>query len=199
MSEERRSSAGVIPHPSPSIRPARLDDAPGIGRVHARSRHATYRGIMSDAALAAITVEERTQWWTRALTSHDDRWLDLVTEVDGEIVGFSCTGPAGRGWGSTVATYDLYCLYLLPDHLRRGLGRALMERTFSWLRERGVPDLQVLCLWGTTAYLFYEAMGGALVEQGEHADDDGTMLPHRIYRYDLRDAPATRGRGTEAR
>ena len=174
-----------------TVRLARVGDAGGIGRVHAYSRHATYRGIMSEASLARITVAERSDWWARALTSHDDRWLDLVAEVDGEIVGLSCTGPAGLGSGSTVASYDLYCLYVEPGWERRGLGRALMERTFAWLRERGIVDLQVLCLRGTTAYLFYEAMGGRLVEEGEH-DDDGTPLPHRIYLYDLRAAPGSR-------
>jgi GNAT superfamily N-acetyltransferase len=154
--------------------------------VHARSQHATYRGIRSDASLARVTVDERTRWWTHALESHDEAWLDLVVEVDGHIVGFSCTGPAGLGSGSTLAPYDLYCLYLDPESERRGLGRRLVEHTFAWLRERRVQDLQVLCVSATPAHLFYEAMGGRLVEGGEHADDDGKMLAHRIYRYDLK-------------
>lgn len=183
MREERPT------HPQPTIRAACLDDAEGIGRVHSRSRRNTYRGIMSDAALAQLTVEERTSWWSRALRSHDSCWLDLVAESDEEIVGFSSTGPAGFGAGSTVADYDLYFLYLLPGWERRSLGRALMERTLAWLRERQVADVQVLCLRGTPAYLFYEAIGGQLVEEGEHIDDDGTVLPHRIYYYDLRRAP----------
>jgi GNAT superfamily N-acetyltransferase len=173
----------------PTIRPARLEDAEGIGRVHARSQHATYRGIVSDAYLARITVEERSCWWARALESHNANWLDLVVEVGGEVVGFSCTGPVGLGMGATVAAYNLYCLYMSPDCQRRGYGRALLERTFSWLRERNVPDIQVLVLRGTPAFLFYEAVGGRLVEEGQHTDDDGTVLPHRIYHYDLRDTP----------
>jgi GNAT superfamily N-acetyltransferase len=186
MSEERQPAPGTLSAPSDAIRPARRDDAEGIGRVQAASRHATYRGIMSDASLAKITVDERTRWWTRALESYDDNWFVFVVEVGDRIVGFSCTGPAGFGAGSTVAKYDLYFLYLLPGWERRGLGRALVERTFSALRERNVPDVQVLCLRGTNAYRFYEAMGGRLIEEGHHADDDGTALPHRIYYYDLR-------------
>jgi GNAT superfamily N-acetyltransferase len=186
MSDQQQSN--VI---RPTIRQARLGDAEGIGKVHARSQHATYRGIVSDTMLARVTVEERSQWWTLALESHDGKedWLDLVVEVGGEIVAFSCTGPVGRSYGSTVAASDLYCLYVAPEHMRRGFGRALLERTFAWLRERNVPDMQVLVLRGTPSYRFYEAIGGRLVEEGEHADDDGTMLPHRIYLYDLRSTP----------
>jgi GNAT superfamily N-acetyltransferase len=176
---------------TPQIRSARREDAEGIGRVQAESRHATYRGIMSDASLAKITVEERTRWWARALESYDDRWFVFVVEVSDRIVGFSCTGPAGLGASSTIAAYDLYFLYLLPGWERRGLGRALIERTFSSLRERGIPDVQILCLRGTEAYLFYEALGGRLAEEGHHADDDGTPLPHRIYHYDLRPTIST--------
>jgi GNAT superfamily N-acetyltransferase len=175
--------------PPPSIRSARIGDAEGIGRVQAASRHATYRGIMSDAALALITVEERTKWWTRALESYNQDWFVFVVEASNQIVGFSCTGPAGLGAGSTMAKYDLYFLYLLPGWERRGFGRQLVERTFGDLRQRGIPDVQILCLRGTNAYLFYEALGGRLVEEGQHVDDDGTILPHLIYHYDLRDAP----------
>lgn len=186
MSEAQQSAPKAFVASSGTIRSARRDDAEGIGRVQAESRHATYRGIMSDAALAKITVEERTRWWTRALKSYDDNWFVFVVEVSDQIVGFSCTGPAGFGAGSTIAEYDFYFLYLLPGWERRGLGRELVERTFSALRERAVPDVQILCLRGTQAYLFYEAVGGQLVEEGHHADDDGTLLPHRIYHYDLR-------------
>jgi GNAT superfamily N-acetyltransferase len=165
---------------------ARADDARGIGRVHARSQHATYRGICSDAALAQITVEERASWWTRALESHDHRWLDLVAEVEGEIIGFACTGPAGFSHGSTFTAYDLYCLYMDPDWERRGFGRRLMDRTFAWLRTQEITEIQVLCVSNTPAHLFYEAIGGRLVEEGQHAEDDGTIVAHRIYCYDLR-------------
>lgn len=189
MSDQQISRSGSVSSLPPIVRRARLDDAEGIGSVHARSQHATYRGIVSDAVLARITVEERSHWWTRALESHKENWLDLVIEVGSEIVGFSCTGPVGLGSGSTVAAYNLYCLYISPDCERRGFGRALVERTFSWLRERNVPDIQVLVLRGTPAYLFYEDVGGRLVEEGEHTDDDGTVLSHRIYHYDLRGMP----------
>lgn len=168
-----------------TIRPAGLDDAPGIGSVHARSRHATYRGIVSDVVLANITVEERTGWWTRALSSHDGGWLDLVAESEGQIVGFSCTGPAGLGAGASVCAYDVYALYLAPGCERQGIGTLLLERTFGWLRARGIADVQVLCLADTSAHLFYESMGGRRVEEGHHADKDGTMLRHLIYVYDL--------------
>lgn len=188
MSDQQASSSPVPSLPY-IVRRARLEDAEGIGRVHARSQHATYRGIVSDAFLARVTVEERSSWWTLAIENHKENWLNLVVEVGGEIGGFSCTGPVGLGAGSTVAAYNLYCLYMAPDCERRGFGRALLERTFSWLRERNVPDIQVLVLRGTPAYLFYEALGGRLVEEGQHTDDDGTVLPHRIYHYDLRGKP----------
>ena len=171
-------------HDLPAIRRAKREDAAGIGRVHARSQHATYRGIVSPESLSKVTPEERARWWTRALTSHDENWLNLVAEVGGEIVGFSCTGPAGLSEGSTVAAYDLYCLYLAPEWERRGIGARLTSRTFAWLRQRGVVDVQVLCLAATDARLFYEAMGGFLVEEAEH-EDGGLMLAHRIYRYEL--------------
>ncbi len=169
----------------PTIRPALLADAGGTGSVHARSQHAKYRGIVSAAVLARITVAERTQWWTRALSSHDETWLDLVAEAEDEIVGFSCTGPTGLGAGSSIAAYDVYALYVAPDCERQGIGSRLLERTFDWLRARAILQVQVLCLAETSAHQFYEALGGRRVEESQHSDKDGAILRHLIYVYDL--------------
>jgi hypothetical protein len=45
------------------IRPAHLDDAPGIARVHVDSWRTTYKGVIPDTILANLSYEARTQQW----------------------------------------------------------------------------------------------------------------------------------------
>jgi GNAT superfamily N-acetyltransferase len=170
------------------LRRARSYDAAGIGRVHALSERATYRGIVPDATLARRTPEERGEWWTRALAARADaadaRWIDLVAEADGTIIGFSSTGPSGFSYGSTFAPFDLYFMYLLPEWERRRVGTALLDYTLAELKTRGVRSMQLLCVGGTPASSFYEAAGARLVETAHH-NEDGAEIPHGIYVFDL--------------
>jgi hypothetical protein len=39
------------------IRPARVNDAPALGRVHVDSWRAAYRGLVPDSSLQAFTYE----------------------------------------------------------------------------------------------------------------------------------------------
>ena len=61
----------------------------------------------------------------------------LVGRVAGEIVGSVMVGHDGhRGW--------VYYVSVDPDHRGSGHGRAIMAAAEDWLRERGVPKLQLL-------------------------------------------------------
>jgi len=77
----------------------------------------------------------------------------LVARSAGKIAGSVMVGHDGhRGW--------VYYLAVAPDARRGGLGRALMRAAEEWLRERGVPKLQLMVREGNAAtYDFYRALG----------------------------------------
>jgi ribosomal protein S18 acetylase RimI-like enzyme len=61
----------------------------------------------------------------------------LVVEKDEHIVGSVMVGHDGhRGW--------LYYLAVLPQMRRKGTGRALVRAAEAWLRERGIPKVQLM-------------------------------------------------------
>lgn len=84
------------------LRPARLSDAPTIGRVHCRAWRETYTGLLPDAMLARLSEERSAENFRR----EGCRNL-LVAELDGEAVGFCGYGP----WRGTA---PLRILPLLP-------------------------------------------------------------------------------------
>jgi len=110
-----------------TVRPARVEDAAHMARVHVRCWQETYRGLMPDAVLddpGLLAARER--FWAAALT--DERWREnavAVAERDGELVGVAMSGPpldAGAVWGR-----QMYVLYVRAADHGRGAGQALLD------------------------------------------------------------------------
>lgn len=81
------------------------------------------------------------------------RELFLVATVSGEVVGTTMAGYDGhRGW--------LYYVAVRPDHRRRGIGRALMERAEQRLRVLGCPKINLQVRTHNQAVVeFYQQLG----------------------------------------
>src|SRR5690554_1514638 len=117
------------------IRAASPEDAMAIGHVHVDSWRTTYRGLMPDSVLAALSVEQRAAMWQRAAEAaqeRESRSFLLVAEDPSEgIIGFASAGPdrdERSGFDS-----ELYAIYLLERHQGRGVGRQLARHAVSLL------------------------------------------------------------------
>lgn len=77
----------------------------------------------------------------------------LAGRIDGRLVATVMTGFDGhRGW--------VYYLAVSPDAQRGGHGAAMMRAAESWLRDRGVPKLNLMVRGDNLAATgFYEAIG----------------------------------------
>jgi ribosomal protein S18 acetylase RimI-like enzyme len=139
-------------------------DAPAIARVHVASWRTTYPGILPDRYLSAMTVEDYTARWRRALAGPFAPSVVHVVEEDDQIVGFSSCGRQRDG----DQPYDgeLYAIYLLQELQRRGHGRALVEASASALADQGMASMVVWVLRDNVqARGFYERLGGVYLRQ----------------------------------
>ena len=82
--------------------------------------------------------------------------LVRVAEEFGEIVGFSALLPADDG------SVDIDGLFVAPDHLRAGVGTALVADIVERMRRDGVERLTVLA--NPNALPFYERVGFRSIE-----------------------------------
>jgi GNAT superfamily N-acetyltransferase len=159
------------------IREARPEDAQRIAWVHLESWKTTYPGIVPQAHIDGLKIENGIRNWQERLTQ-DGGPVVFVAEDEAGIFGFAAGGkimhPVDRFEG------ELGAIYLLASHQQRGAGAALVRRMARALRERGFQSMAVWVLKANPARGFYERMGGVLVgEQG--IEIGGVTLPEVAY------------------
>lgn len=150
------------------VRRARVADAAGIAWVSVATWRAAYRGIVADAFLDALDPAEREARWAAAL-ERENPCVFVAEDEGGGIAGFAAGGAerTGTDFGAKrpdpqTTTGELYAIYILPAHQRRGLGRRLVGAIARDLAERGFESLVVWVLDLNPARAFYEALGGRL-------------------------------------
>jgi ribosomal protein S18 acetylase RimI-like enzyme len=152
------------------VRPAAIDDAAAIARVHVASWRTTYRGLLPDDFLASLGEEPYTERWTRVIGDGSSR-VFVVDEQrrgqprrpsDNDIVGFASCGRERAGEVGFAG--ELYAIYVLDSAQRQGYGRELVRAVAGALREMRLEDMIVWVLRDNTpARHFYERLGGVYV------------------------------------
>jgi ribosomal protein S18 acetylase RimI-like enzyme len=144
------------------IRSARADDAEAIARVRVDSWRETYRGMIPQAYLDAMKLEESRALWEKVLTAGSKTVSVFVAEHGTEIVGF--------GSGNMLAELrhgfdaELSAVYVRREFQRAGIGRRLVVETALSQRARGASGLIVWVIAGNKgARAFYERLGAELV------------------------------------
>lgn len=137
------------------IRVATADEAADVARVQVATWRAAYAGLVSGAVLDRLSVPAAASRWSERLGQPGHR---LWVAGRGEVAGFVSAGPARDDDGPDG---EVYALYVLPDHQRGGLGRALLATAARWLRdEAAYGDLALWVLAANAAgRAFYAATG----------------------------------------
>lgn len=177
----------MMNRPASHVRDMRQDDALAVATVHVNAWKVAYRGgLMPDAYLDALTVDDRVASWTTTLSRPaPPAAMRLVSEADGSVCGFVV---AGREGGSTTSNDagEVYALNVDPAYWGGGHGLALLTEAHRRLLGSGFPSA---VLWvhpdNTRARRFYECLGwrceGTLRTQEVH----GVEVPEVRYQRDL--------------
>ena len=142
------------------VRPATLEDAPGISDVHVATWRTTYRGLLPDDFLASLSEEHYTERWRRVIGEGSSRVF--VVDVPEGVAGFASGGRERAGENGFAG--ELYALYVLDGAQRQGHGRELVRAVAGALQEMQMPDMIVWVLQDNApARHFYERLGGVYV------------------------------------
>ncbi len=143
------------------VRAAAPADVPALAEVHVASWRSTYQGLLPSTYLEASTIPRRCSFWQQMLVRPDR--ISLVAEDRQAVVGLALAGPTitpELGFEG-----ELFALYLLPGHQRRGFGRALLEASRAALYAQGCRRMMLWVLAGNSARHFYRRMGGRLIAE----------------------------------
>jgi ribosomal protein S18 acetylase RimI-like enzyme len=136
-----------IPPRASMIRVATLADARAIAQVHVASWRAGYRGLVPDAYLERLSVDERAAMWETILR---DGETTVLVAGDGERIDGFVAFHAARG--------EIGALYVDPPRFRAGIGTALLSAAHERLGDKPAVALWVLD-GNHAARAFYERHG----------------------------------------
>lgn len=164
------------------IRKAVISDAEDIARAHVDSWQSTYRGIVSDEFLDAMSAGTRVARWQETLASPEERSFIFVAEEAGRIIGF-LNGMNERE-NDPLYSGEVGGLYLLKEAQRKGTGRKLMQTAARELARHGHSSMLLWVLKDNLpARKFYEALGGKILREKSISIGNQT-LPEISYGWD---------------
>lgn len=146
-----------------TLRHATPDDAQAISDLHMHSWQWAYRGLIPDAYLDGLSArreqrieQRRTNLMTLPQRPYQRWWL---AELAGQVVGFAITDRS-RDSDAQAGTAEVYAIYLAPEAVGQGVGRALFAHAVADLRQRGFTYATLWVLEeNQRARTFYEAAG----------------------------------------
>jgi len=176
-----------------TVRTAVTADAANLARVRLETWRTSYRGLIPEAAIAAMDIEKETaRWVARLQASPGDSFLfaaEIWQDEGGSlaqapaVVGF-CGGGPDRD-ADPQYSGELYAIYVLQAYQGKGVGRTLVQAAVDWLRQRGYGSMVIWVLRDNQpARRFYEALGGKAVRE-RSIEIGGAQLPEVGYGYDL--------------
>jgi GNAT superfamily N-acetyltransferase len=160
-----------------TYREAAVADCPAVAGVHVRSWRESFAGIVPQAFLDRMSVEQRTMAFAGRFSDPAYKMFVAEDALVG-IVGFAdCGGPRDE-----VPGYDaeLYAIYLLPEFQGKGVGRELFRRVVDALVGDGKRSLYLMALEVSPYRSFYEKLGGRVIGSVEK-EIEGIMFNVLVY------------------
>lgn len=142
-----------------SVRAVERGDAAELAALHVAAWLAAYRGLMSDAFLDGISVEQWQARWTERL-SGDELPPVRVAVRDGALVGLCIVATPSRDDDAGEGVAEIVAMNVRPESWRSGVETVLMNDALDRFRRDG---WRVASLWvvggNDRAVKFYQRFG----------------------------------------
>lgn len=139
------------------IRPATVDDAAAIARVHVQAWQVGYAGLMSAAYLHGLDWRERAGTWRERL-QNPAAGVGYLIATRGRVLGFCAFGPARDEDLPAGTSGEVYAINVHSSAWSTGAGGGLLLGACDSLSVYDVVVLWVLAE-NTRARRFYERRG----------------------------------------
>ncbi len=173
-----------------TIRHAIQADADAIAHFHVRVWRQTYRELAPAEIYAALDENRRRNTWRETLSANNPDQIVLLAELEGMLVAIGAAGaPSAEIFGDLG---EIKNLYVDPDLKRQGIGRLLLSKLASHLRERGFPESawawsMATCLpWLSTKHLVASGSANIRITVRSGAPKISSSRGPRMWGFDAR-------------
>ena len=165
------------------VRPATVEDAAVLARVHVRTWQVAYRGQVPQEHLDRLDPVRREQGWRQWIRDGRPPAGILVLDHDDDgVIGFNCFAPSRDPDADPRTVGEVQAIYVLPSHWGQSGGKLLMEAGMRKLREAAFQEATLWVLeTNERARHFYESVGWR--PDGSAKTDDSRGFPLREVRY----------------
>ncbi len=172
---DRRKKLALIEGGSTEIRPLReTDDRLAVSRIYEESWRFAYRGMVPQAYLDGIPAG----LWAENLDQGGRQ--SLLLEESGRLIGTCCVGLSR--WPDYPDFGEVVALYLLPEYMGRGHGKALLAAAVEALAVQGYQNVLLWVLEENhRARAFYEKSGFRFSGTRMETDVGGKPLGELLY------------------
>ncbi|MEU7189312.1 GNAT family N-acetyltransferase [Streptomyces sp. NPDC039022] len=183
------------------IRDMEQADIDAVAAIRVRGWQTAYAGLMPQAYLDGLSAAEDAAARREFFAAAPPEVVNLVAEQDGTLIGWAAFGPARAEDGAPpppASEGELYALYLPPERIGTGIGRALTDACLARAGRNGFRALRLWVLKGNArARRFYERAGFRADGAEEAYEVAGVAVPEVRYRRPLppADAPAAGSQG----
>ncbi len=161
-----------------TLRYATAADIPEVARIHVAVWRSTYRRIVPQGFLDALSEERRAQQW-RAFLERSPQAL-IVAGRGEQVAGWVAFGPC-REEGES-AQGEIYAIYVLADQQRRGAGQKLMNEAERHLWQAGATRISLWVLEeNAVGRKFYEKLAYVHGARTKEESIGGTSLVELRY------------------
>ncbi|MGE3718438.1 MAG: N-acetyltransferase family protein, partial [Bauldia sp.] len=157
---------------------ATIDDAEGIARMHVKAWQESFRGLVPDAYLDSMNVEERIERWRNGtLASSPGRRSDVPTfaAFDGDVVvGFATFGP--RRGDRIPHEGELWAIYVRRSHQGEGVGTSLLRLGMEHFKAHFISRMYAWVFRQNPALGWYLGRGAVVLPYTDEASYAGKAL-----------------------
>lgn len=161
------------------------EDAPLVARLHVSGWRDGYAGFLPQSYLDSMSIEERTQRWSKNLAEGSVLWIAKYNGEPAAVMGFGAPlNPVPHGLSECG---EVRMIYTLAKFYRRGIGERLFNHARLSLKDQGFKGFFLWVLEDNVkGCSFYNKMGGKIVPQAaEFANIDGKEFKEIAYYWNL--------------
>lgn len=163
----------------------RAGDLDGVAAVRVRGWQAAYAGMLPQAYLDGMSVAEDAARRRSRFAASRGRACDLVAvDAADTVVGWASLGPwRGPDAAAAAGAGEVYALYVQPELVGTGVGRALLDAIHEEAARRRMPELLLWVLRDNVRARGFYARAGYVCDGATQSEEyDGVAAVEVRYR-----------------